>query len=150
MMPPGHIAISLSIGGVLWLLTRSVPSVLVSLLVGVLMDLDHILDYYLWLVKEDRQRLFLLLHGYELFPPILIAAILLGWHPLLLAGALAFLAHLLTDQFSNRARPLTYFLTYRALKGFRLKAVVDWKEEFIYEEMTRLPFVKRLLRIFSR
>ena len=112
MTPPGHAVISAGIGVVVWAFTRSVSAAVTAVAVGVLMDLDHLLDYYWWLWKEDRKYVWLFLHGYELVVPIFLGAWLLEWHPVALAAGLAHLAHILTDQFTNQVKPFTYFYTF--------------------------------------
>ena len=60
MKPPGHAVISLTIGGVLWAVTKSPYSMLAAALSGVLIDLDHLLEYYRWFVKNDHSRVMVL------------------------------------------------------------------------------------------
>ena len=118
MKPPGHAAVSLCIGGVLWAVTKSPYSFVASFLTGALIDLDHLVEYYWWFVREDNRRVWFFLHSYELVPPAFLAGYLSGWDPVVLGASLAFLGHLLSDQLANPVSPMTYFFTYRAIKGF--------------------------------
>ena len=112
MKPPGHVAISMTIGGVVWAATKSPYSMIAATLTGAMVDLDHLLEYYLWFVKDDNSRVFFFLHSYELLVPCILAGYLSGWDPVVLGSSLAFLGHLITDQLANPVHPLAYFFTY--------------------------------------
>lgn len=139
MSPTVHAGASLAIGGVVWWATHSTTALVTSVLVGVLLDLDHILDYYRILVMRRTDRVWLFLHSYEGLIPGLLAAHLSGWNPLAIAGVAAFLAHILMDQVSNPVRPLGYFLTFRILKGFRAEGVADFTIEGAYQALLQAP-----------
>ena len=85
---------------------------------GVLMDADHLYDFYQWYVKGRPNRVFVFLHAWEYSAAGLLTLALVFYHPLLLAVVLAHLAHVTTDHLHNRLRPLAYFITYRLLKRF--------------------------------
>ena len=84
---------------------------------GVLIDADHVLDYYNWYVRKDVRFLFLPLHAWEL-SVVLLALLAVWYHPLLLAAALGHVGHLVADQVGNRLYPLAYSIGYRALRRF--------------------------------
>ena len=63
MKPPGHAAVSLGIGGAVWYFTRSPASLLAALLAGVLIDLDHLVEYYWYVVKGEKGKILLFLHS---------------------------------------------------------------------------------------
>ena len=56
MKPPAHAAISLTIGGILWAITKSPYAMVAGFLTGVFIDLDHLVEYYRWFVKGDNSR----------------------------------------------------------------------------------------------
>jgi len=145
LKPPGHAAVSLALGGGTWLFTGSPGSLVVALLVGVLLDLDHLLDYYRWLILDRSNRLWLILHSYELLLPALFISYASDWNPLAIAGTLALLGHLLGDQWANPIRPLGYFFTFRALNRFRTSDTTSWTPQEMYEELLQLPLMPRLL-----
>lgn len=145
MLPPGHAIISAGIGAAMWGLTRSVSAAVTAVAVGVLMDVDHLLDYYWWLWKEEQGHVWLFLHGYELAIPLFLGAWLWEWHPVVLAAALAHLAHLVTDQFTNHVKPFTYFYAYRGLNRFRREKVTDWSGTFVYQDLIKFPGVALIL-----
>ncbi len=131
MSPFAHVAVSTALGGAVWLALKSFPAGLACLLAGVLVDLDHLLDYvynygwrprarhFLRTFKHDiLRRIIVLLHSWELAPLAVLVVWRSGWHPVgigLLTGAAA---HLALDQIFNRHNPLAYFLTYRIYHRF--------------------------------
>ena len=137
--------VSVGVGAMVWAYTRSLYAIVAALLVGVFIDVDHVLDLYYWLVRNDKRRVWVLLHSYELVPPFLAGAYLTGWSPAVLAAALAFLAHILTDQLTNHVRPLTYFLTYRVAHGFRRSELLPKGDEQLYSKVLKIPWATRLL-----
>ena len=143
MKPPAHAAISLTIGGVLWVVTKSPYSMVAAFVTGVMVDIDHLVEYYYWFVKEDHSRTWFFLHSYELVVPAFLAGYLSGWDPAVLGVSAAFLGHLITDQLANPVRPFAYFFTFRAMKRFRREELVDveWHQlerEFLAPPMARV------------
>ena len=118
MGPIGHSAISAGIGAGVWGVTGSPPAGGVALAVGVLIDVDHLFDFYRWYVRRKQGKIFLLFHGWEYSLAGLLLVGLAYYHPVLLAAALAHLGHIATDHFHNRMSPWGYFVTYRVLVGF--------------------------------
>lgn len=104
---------------------------------GVLVDLDHLNDYWRetgfnsnwrrffgYFDGRQPRHLVLFLHGWEWALLALGAA----WHFQSAAWAWAgagWLAHLMLDQRFNRLHPLAYFFFYRAFKGFRAKPLYE-------------------------
>ena len=86
--------------------------------VGVVMDIDHLYDYYLWLIKRKPRRVYVLLHAWE-YSILGLAALAVFWsHPLLMAVVLGHLAHVTSDHLYNGLPRFSYFITYRIAKGF--------------------------------
>ena len=142
MKPPGHAVVSLGIGAIVWGVTKSPYSVLAAFLTGVLIDLDHLVEYYSWFVREERSEVWFFLHSYELAVPAFLAGYMSGWDPVVLGVSAGFLGHVLTDQVVNPMRPLAYFFTYRAIKGFRRSEIIraDWgtiRKDFLNIGLTR-------------
>ena len=98
----------MTIGGALWAATKSPYSMVAATLTGARVDLDHLVEYYLWFVKEDNSRVFYFLHSYELLVPCILAGYLSGGDPVVLGCSLAFLGHLITDSWPI---PSTRWLT---------------------------------------
>lgn len=149
MKPPGHAAISITIGGVLWAATKSPYSMVAAVLTGTMIDLDHLVEYYRWFIKEDNSRVLFFLHSYELVVPAFLSGYLSGWDPVVLGVSFAFLGHLLTDQIANPVRPLAYFFTYRAMKGFRRSEIVAAEWEDVRQDLLGVPITRKVLGIFN-
>ena len=122
MMPKQHAAISLGVGLLGWWWSGKPATLPASLAAGTLIDLDHVADYA-WYAATGEHRLLLPLHGYELALPLWwTGARSLGRRA---AGAivLAYILHLVIDEQSNRTKPGTYSLIWRALNQFRLETL---------------------------
>ena len=117
MGPIGHTVISSAVAGGTWAITGSPAAAGVALGVGVLMDVDHLYDYYQRYVKGKKDRVYVLFHAWE-YPMIMSFISLVFYHPFLLAVILGHLAHVATDHVWNRLTPFAYSITYRAIKGF--------------------------------
>ena len=117
MGPIGHAVISSAVAGGTWAITGSPAAAGVALGVGVLMDVDHLYDYYQRYVKGKKDRVYVLFHAWE-YSMIMSFISLVFYHPFLLAVILGHLAHVTTDHVWNRLTPFAYSITYRAIKGF--------------------------------
>ncbi len=125
--PIGHTAVSVGIGTGVWAATGEPLAVPAAFAAGVLNDADHLVDYYLWYIKDDRRRLILAFHGWEYAVAGVALAALVWAHPALLAAALAHAGHLVGDQVANRPGSLfTYSLVYRARARFERTRLVRW------------------------
>ncbi|NWG12162.1 MAG: hypothetical protein HXY20_01365 [Acidobacteria bacterium] len=138
MAPSQHLTISVGSGVILGLLTRSWIAGVSCSLVGVLVDLDHFIDF--WLnrglsldIQEffefnyygNSRRFFDFLHGYELIPLLWYLTSLAGWPNARLGLTLGYAIHLLGDQFFNtHLNRWTYFLAYRLYHGFDAVRIV--------------------------
>ena len=140
MKPQGHLVASAALGGICWAGSRNPGALLTSLAFGVLLDLDHLIDYWYAERRLPRDlddfrsgryfvrsgRLFVLFHGYEYLP-----LLYLGWRALrgrqaALVAVGAVLLHLLADQLVNYLKPLGYFVSYRVAHRFRTAEIIDW------------------------
>ena len=117
MGPIGHTVISSAVAGGTWAITGSPAAAGLALGVGVLMDVDHLYDYYQRYVKGKKDRVYVLFHAWE-YSMIMSFISLVFYHPFLLAVILGHLAHVTTDHVWNRLTPFAYSITYRAIKGF--------------------------------
>ena len=128
------IASSIASAGI-YAATRSVKMTAVSFAAGVLLDLDHFVDYW----KEnsfnlDMRQFFkachecnltktrLFLHSAELIV-LSAAAAYFTRSGIITALTLGACQHLALDQLTNKIYPASYLLTYRWSKGFRAEAV---------------------------
>ncbi len=132
MAPNQHVTISVGSGLILGLLTRSWVAGTSCCLVGILVDLDHFLDFWLnrgfsldirqffdFNYHGSSRRFFDILHGYEFIPLLWYLGSLAGWTHAGPGLTLGYAIHLLSDQFfNNHLNRWTYFFTYRLYHGF--------------------------------
>ena len=118
MMPKQHIAISAGWGLLAWARSDSVVALGLSLLVGVGLDLDHTVDYAYYRFS-GRHRLLLPFHAYEWAVPLWLLVHHWGSSRLAWTTVVAFLLHLLADQWENTTRLGAYFITYLSCSRHR-------------------------------
>jgi hypothetical protein len=144
MMPGGHLATSLALGGTAYAATGSVEVAAGCFAGGFLIDFDHYLDYLVFEGQWRRpspvhflmyyfncspRRLVLPLHSLELMS-VLLAFILVHPIPLLVGYWFGAAMHLIFDMLVNgdyalRRRVMFYVFTYRASQRFAAKCLVD-------------------------
>lgn len=138
MRPSRHIIASLTIGALLWLFTRSLYAGFLCFASGILVDLDHILEYIIhhgWkdltfknmyeaCEQTERQKgdmrfkkLYIIFHISEIAILLWIAAIYTK-NIFLLAIAWGYSSHLILDVIGNNTYPISYFMFWRAINKF--------------------------------
>lgn len=100
----------------------------VTLGVGVLLDIDHFYDYYLWYMRRIRTKLYIWLHAWELSAAAILVWAFLWHHPILLALAAGHLSHVTVDHFHNRLVGFGYFLIYRLKVRFERERIVIYDQ----------------------
>ncbi len=145
---------------------------LLSLGFGVLVDLDHLLDYW---YSEKRicfdarefmatrywrksGRIFILFHGFEYLPLLFLLWQGLKGRRWAMAATSAMASHVLADHFVNDLKPLGYFVLYRLAHRFRASEIIDRPKSDRREverlairrlaERGELPLLRRLLHVF--
>jgi hypothetical protein len=110
--------------------TRSPLAFLFCLSAGFLLDVDHILDFWLYKGKitfsreifqefyKNWDKIIVLLHSIELLIPLWIFAYVLREYLISFAISAGFILHLTLDFLSYDLQPLSYFLIYRLLRRF--------------------------------
>ena len=112
--------------------------ILLCLLFGWLVDLDHLIDFFLLNKKKDyfnlnlffsgsyfqkTQKIYIFLHSYEI---TLILIIFSSLHDKdIYYVALAHFLHLVQDQIFNKVRFFSYFFMYRLSNNFDIKKVCN-------------------------
>lgn len=113
--------------------------VLVAFFVVIFLDIDHLLDYGLYEIKtgiftfpfatdyfHGSQKVLVLLHGWELSIPLLIAGKKIGSlkniRGLEWTIVLSYLGHLIVDQLSYSPHLLGYSLIFRILTNFDISS----------------------------
>ena len=136
MKPASHVVTSGVVSIFVGFFFHSIGCALVTLSAGVLIDIDHLLDYFyshgftaspvaVYDACENHtlKRLFLIFHSYELL--IIMWAGIIAFHPanVWIALAIGMTQHLVFDQFTNPLRAMAYFASYRAYKNFDAKLI---------------------------
>ena len=130
-----HVSTSAILAAAIFTYSRSVPEAASCLVSGVLIDLDHVVDFHLfsgerfsltnffsWCNESRWQRLTVIFHSYE-FLGILCAVAYYMDSAVLRGIVWGAGLHLLLDQLGNlrifRLSPWFYLLGYRIVMGFR-------------------------------
>ena len=152
MGPVGHTLVSSAVGVGVGAFTKSPEAGGIALGVGVLMDADHLFDFYQWYIRGKSNRIFVLLHAWEYsaIGVVMLAAVF--FHPFLLAVVLAHMLHVASDQIHNRVAPFSYFIIYRVAKRFDSAYIAPgYNVMYAYRGWPMLiPFGERLLPWFRR
>ncbi len=143
MRPQYHTLISIIISIPVYFLTNSFTAAFLCILAGIFVDIDHLPDYWLYRRKMviDRKfftqdyhvmfgRIFVILHCFEFVLVMLIIYNMTKYTPII-GAIVGYTAHLITDSLTNGVHPLTYFLTYRLIKKFDTKILLEaprWKK----------------------
>ncbi len=111
---------------------------------GILIDVDHFIDYFLCYGPRFKIRNFIyggylitgkfyvLFHSWELLFILWVVSV---WHHLMVPLAASMTGHLLIDQFLViRKKPLSYSLIYRYLHGFNVQRTFPAKNNKIWGE----------------
>lgn len=128
-----HAVVSLVISALVWWWLRSLAGAAACFLVGVFIDLDHVIDFFynrrrhlqfhrIFTVFEFEimENIFVFLHSWE-FALVWLALLLTlpeARQPVVLGLFIGFVSHLLLDNFFNRHARWAYFLLYRLRYGF--------------------------------
>lgn len=141
MLPSRHIIVSATLGAILFYFTRDIITGLVCFIFGVLIDVDHIIEYIIHkgfspkafslpelyyacerFIKPQEQggvkKLYLMFHLFEA-AVLLWVLYMVTQNLYVFSAAIGYSGHLLLDASYNKLKPQTYFLTQRILKGFR-------------------------------
>lgn len=127
-----HLLISLLLTCLIYWQFRSLKLSMLCLLSGALIDLDHLIDYFIhfgmrfkWLeffrleyLKSGKAYIFL--HSWEILLPFSLLATNYKMTLPIFAVSLGFIGHLLVDH-CREVKPFTYFLTYRIIHNFKLE-----------------------------
>ncbi|MFA5043121.1 MAG: hypothetical protein WC381_09225 [Kiritimatiellia bacterium] len=128
-----HVVVSVIVSALVWWWLRSSVAALACFLMGVFIDLDHIVDFlynhrrHLRLRRffaafefEILENIFVFLHSWE-FALVWLALLLCVpdvRRPLALGLFVGFVTHLALDNIFNRHARWAYFLLYRLRHGF--------------------------------
>ena len=127
-----HVIASIIFSTLFFVVFKSWTIATVSFFSGVLIDIDHVFDYFLefrkrFEVKEffdvnhNRKILFFMaiFHSWELLALLSICAFLMSWNPWIVGTIIGFTQHIILDHiFSAKPKRLKYFFFWRLKKGF--------------------------------
>ncbi len=145
-----HILYSTIFAVIVFLAVKNIILIITFLISAILIDLDHLLDYFIFhpmdfihpiqflrkrikyflSCKWYKKKVFVFLHSFELVGSTLALAILLN-NKILLFTTLGFSFHLLLDILGNVLKKRSikklrfYFLTYRASKKFLVNKLLN-------------------------
>jgi hypothetical protein len=133
MQAPKHVIASVIISALVWWWLRSSAAALACFLMGVLVDLDHVIDFlynsrrhlrihrfFAVFEFEILENIFVFLHSWE-FALVWLALLFCGpgvRQPVTLGLFIGFVTHLGLDNLFNRHSRWAYFLLYRLRHGF--------------------------------
>ena len=146
MGPIGHVLVSSAVGGGVWAATGSPAAAAVTMGVGVLMDADHLYDYYQRYARGKCGKIYVPLHAWE-YSLVGLGLIAFGLsNPIFLGGVLGHLTHVGADHWHNCLGRFGYSITYRAIKGFNFESIVGQQEMDHADHMDskRFAFDRRL------
>jgi hypothetical protein len=131
MTPKYHVAASMTISGILFLIFRSWGLAIASFISGVFIDLDHVIDYifehglhldtkkfFHFFYGEQYKKLTLILHGWEWPVLLVIASWLTDWNPWIIGLTVGWGQHMLFDRFYNISTFGSYSFLWRLKNGF--------------------------------
>lgn len=152
MGPLGHTVISGAVGGGVWLATGSAAAAGAAMGAGVLIDVDHLYDYYQRYIKRKQNKVYVLFHAWEYSLIGLLILTIAFYHPVLLGLLLGHLSHVATDHSVNRLSPFGYSIIYRLFRRFDGAYITPHSHKQIsYGILNRLlPIDHRLGRMFKR
>lgn len=153
-----HVILSLLVGLLVWIIWKKPAlSFLGAILGGVLVDLDHFIDYFLafgihWnleyfnngyqFLKTDK--IYIFFHGWEYVIILLLATILAKnkcFKTIFFSVALGLFFHLCADVLIDRMPPSSYSIVYRAENHFDAQKLVypeNWQEHLKQKETIKL------------
>ena len=138
-----HAAVSIIVAGFIAWFFKSIHLGIVSLIIGIFLDIDHFFDYFnnrgfdlnlkrfgRFFKNHEFNKLYLFLHSYELIIPVWIVCYLKNEYLLGIVITISFFQHMFLDQVFNRVHKLGYFFSYRLYKKFNGKSYFGFPSIF--------------------
>ncbi len=121
-----HIAASTIISGVLYAIFKSWGLSIASLVSGIFIDLDHVIDYLIehglrfnvkkffdFFYEEKHRKIFLIFHGWEWLIILCVFAWLTNWNPWITGILIGCGQHMVFDFFYSMTTLRSYSLLWR-------------------------------------
>lgn len=139
MRVKGHIYATITISGIILFVYNSISAFISSLVSGILIDIDHLLDYYLhrgadlrikrffnWCYKNEWQRLILLFHSIELVLILWLCIFVFNLGLFWIGFAVGITQHMVLDIIFNSEviNAYSYFFLYRLSRGFSREYII--------------------------
>lgn len=132
-----HLIISFFVFVLIYIFFKSWKLAALGFLSGILIDLDHLIDYFLVYRTNfkpekffngyqfiESKKSYVFLHGWEWIIVMLLIGFFAGSIRPAIAIGIGMFGHLAVDQIlSFKNEPLFYFLTYRFIKKFNLEVL---------------------------
>lgn len=133
-----HIAVTLPVSAVVYCIFHSLPAFFGSLIGGLLIDIDHLFDYFIhegvnfrlysffeWCYKNKWKKLILFFHSIELVLVFWLCILYFHLGLLWIGIAIGMTQHLILDAIFNiQLNPMFYFFILRFRKGFERKYIL--------------------------
>jgi hypothetical protein len=140
-----HATVSTIVSAVLFTLFRSWPLTMSSLLIGIFVDLDHVVDFVFrhgirfnvrQFFRASYQRQYkyavLIFHGWEWLGVLVLVSFLSNANPWIVGLLVGYTHHLILDQVGNRPETWGYSFVWRMQHGFLFDVVFPlrkWRYE---------------------
>ena len=141
-----HLIVSLAIGGLFYIYTRELRLLLAAIAGGILIDTDHLIDYYYcyrqgFSIRKfisvsylKSGRIYVLLHSWELAGLLLIASFMVPFGLVVVVFSLSLAVHLVIDSIHQKTI-LPYFLIYRLYHGFNARVILPHYDKCDFDEL---------------
>ncbi len=143
----------------MWAATKNPLAIPAAYTTGVLIDVDHAIDYFNWYVLKNDRRALIIFHAWE-FSLIGLVALFAFWqHPIFIAAVLGHVAHITADQIANKLHPMAYLITYRISHKFDRRHLIGDRPIWSFSQVlhaniplwgTFEPFVLKVLSRLRR
>lgn len=129
-----HSVFNILFSAVIFLTMKKLIYVFIFILAGYLLDLDHLIDHFLYFRNKfnlkdlfyleflESNKVYYLFHSWEINCLLFILSKLLN-SDILFIVALSLTVHVAIDS-SQKKNPFFYFLTYRIMKKFRARELI--------------------------
>jgi len=136
MKPVSHLSVSIIVGVATFLTTKLISPSIACFLVGWLVDVDHIWDFYkngcrgfnikrfvYAMENGEIKKIYLYFHSYELLLVLVVLCYFTHFNYILSFTTIGFATHLFLDQIFNNINTFSYFITYRILNDYKSETI---------------------------
>jgi len=137
-----HVAVTLPLSAVIYYFSHSLPAFFGSLIGGILIDVDHVFDYFIqeginfrikyffnWCYNNKWNKVTLIFHSIELLVFLWFIVLYFNLGLFWIGIAIGMTQHLILDiVFNTDLNPKSYFFTLRFLNGFKKEYILKRAE----------------------